>query len=322
VSDVAVRPYHPDDFGALQRLFRRAFQSELPEELWRWKYERSPFRHLGVVGEKDGLVVAYYGGWVWRIRGAGHVLEALALNDTMTDPAVRMAGRHPILVPLHETVLSLAREQGVGWYGGFPNAHAARFGSRFLGYRYERLLRLQASAESLVAPLSAGLSVKIGQTFGEGHDRLAGRIHALPGFRIERSRDVLNWRFHARPDRYYGVYEVESRVGPEAYAVVSTVGPLALLVDLQAPGESRSPALAVLLSAVAADLVPRGISRLQTAVSKSSPLASRLTDGFGFAADEDENPFGILPTDPGAPPEAEGVTPANFDVRWGDMDVY
>ena len=163
VSDVAVRPYRQDDFGALQRLFRRAFESELPEELWRWKYERSPFRHLGVVGEKDGLVVAYYGGWVWRIRGAGRVLEALALNDTMTDPAVRMAGRHPILVPLHESVLSLAREQGVGWYGGFPNARAARFGSRFLGYRYERLLRLQASAESLVAPPSPALSVTIGR---------------------------------------------------------------------------------------------------------------------------------------------------------------
>ncbi len=322
MSDVAVRPYRPDDFGALQRLFRRAFESELPEDLWRWKYERSPFRHLGVVGEKDGLVVAYYGGWVWRIRGAGRVLEALALNDTMTDPAVRMAGRHPILVPLHEAVLSFAREQGVGSYGGFPNPRAARFGSRFLGYRYERLLRLQASAESLVAPLPAGLSVTIGQTFGEGHDRLASRIHALPGFRTERSRDVLNWRFHARPDRYYGVYEVEGRDGPEAYAVVSTVGPLALLVDLQAPGESRSPALAALLSAVAADLVPRGISQLRTAVSKSSPLASRLADGFGFAADEDENPFGILPTNPGARAEAEGVTPETLDVRWGDMDVY
>ncbi len=267
--------------------------------------------------------MAYYGGWVWRIRGAGRVLEALALNDTMTDPAVRMAGRHPILVPLHEAVLSLAREQGVGWYGGFPNARAARFGSRFLGYRYERLLRLQASAESLVAPpLPPASPSRSAETFGEGHDRLAGRIHALPGFRTERSRDVLNWRFHARPDRYYRVYEVEGRDGPEAYAVVSTVGPLALLVDLQAPGESRSPALTALLSAVAADLVPRGISQLRTAVSKSSPLASRLADGFGFTADEDENPFGILPTDPGAPPEAEGVTSATLDVRWGDMDVY
>ena len=76
---------------------------------------------------------------------------------------------------------------------------------------------------------------------------------------------------------------------------MSTVGPLALLVDLQAPGESRSPALAALLSAVAAALVPRRITPPHTAVSQHTPHPSRLPDGVRLAPPRDQKPLRLRP---------------------------
>ena len=328
MTHLEVRAFAPGDLSGIQRLFQRAYGAELTTREWDWKYGQSPFEHFGVVGEREGEVVAYYGGWRWRLHGGGQRRDALVFCDIMTDPSARMAGRLPPLIPLHEAAMKLAASAGIPYFCGFPNRGAARFGSRFLGYRYEWMAACSASLsslESLASPASLGLpaadglAVEISDTFPEGLDELAARLHARPGFRVERTRAVLNWRYHARPERYYRIYTAHAGRAAKAYAVVSTAGPVAVLVDLQSGQPDTGEGLDAVFSAVARDLAPRGITELRVGVTRFSPLLPHLTNRFGFTVADDENPFGILPTPTGGTVD---VSPANFDARWGDNDVF
>lgn len=319
MTRLEVRAFAPGDLPGIQRLFQRAYGSELRAEEWEWKYGRSPFEHFGVVGERQGEVVAYYGGWRWRLHGAGERRDALVFCDIMTDPSARMAGRLPPLIPLHEAAMELASAAGIPYFCGFPNRGAARFGSRFLGYRYEWMAACSAPLSALHRPAQGGFDVAISDTFPEEIDALGGRLHALPGFRVERSRAVLNWRYHARPERYYRVYTVLAGGDAKAYAVASTAGPVAVLVDLQSGQPATGEGLDALLSAVARDLGPCGVAELRVGLTRFSPLLPHLTTRFGFTVAQDQNPFGILPTSPAVTVD---VSPANFDARWGDNDVF
>lgn len=314
-----VRPFAPADLPGVRALFRRAYGAELTAEEWEWKYGRSPFPHRGVVGERGGEVVAYYGGWRWRLHGRDGRRDALVFCDIMTDPSARMAGRLPPLIPLHEAAMALAVAEGVPYFCGFPNRGAARFGSRFLGYRYEWMLRCAAPLAGLAALASGEARVAVSDTFPEEVDALAPRLHALPGFRVERTRAVLNWRYHARPGRYYRVYALLRDAAARAYAVVATAGSVAVAVDLQSGAPEEGDGLAELLAAVARDLVPHGVEELRVGLTRFSPLLPHLSGRLGFSVADDENPFGILPTSPGT---AVDVTPASFDARWGDNDVF
>lgn len=321
-----VRAFASEDLSGVQALFHRAYGAELTTGQWEWKYGRSPFEHFGVVGEREGEIVAYYGGWRWRLHGGGRRRDALVFCDIMTDPSARMAGRLPPLIPLHEAAMELAASAGIPYFCGFPNRGAARFGSRFLGYRYEWMAACSAPLAPFAAlsqpgsPAADGFVVDISDTFPEGLDELSARLHALPGFRVERTRDVLNWRYHARPDRYYRVYTARVAGGaPEAYAVASTAGSVVVLVDLQAGRPDTGEGLDAIFSAVARDLAPLGITELRVGLSRFSPLLPHLAGRFGFSVRSDENPFGILPTPVGLTVE---VSPENFDTRWGDNDVF
>lgn len=319
MTHLEVRAFAPGDRPGIQRLFQRAYGAELKDAEWEWKYARSPFPHFGVVGEREGEIVACYGGWRWRLHGSGERRDALVFCDIMTDPSARMAGRLPPLIPLHEAAMRLAASAGIPYFCGFPNRGAARFGSRFLGYRYEWMAACSAPLRSLDRPARDGLDVEISDTFPEEIDELAGRLHALPGFRVERSRAVLNWRYHARPERYYRVYTAHAGRAAKAYAVASTAGPVAVLVDLQSGQPGSGEGLEAIFSAVARDLAPRGIAELRVGLSRFSPLLPHLEKRLGFTVSDDQNPFGILPTSAGVTAE---VSPANFDARWGDNDVF
>jgi hypothetical protein len=176
-----------------------------------------------------------------------------------------------------------------------------------------------ASPASLDRPAAGAFAVEISDTFPEGLDELAARLHALPGFRVERTRAVLNWRYHARPGRYYRVYTAQAAGAARAYAVASTAGPVAVLVDLQSGQPGTGEGLDAIFSAVARDLAPRGITELRVGLTRFSPLLPHLEGRFGFTVADDENPFGILPTSSG---ETVDVSPSNFDARWGDNDVF
>ncbi len=316
--DLLYREALESDLSQIAALFPRAYEADFPQAEWLWKYFACPHGKCSVVAESDGRVVAHYGGWRTRLRGSAGTVEAAVLCDTMTDPSIRVSGRTPVLQRLHEAFLGLCRKRGVQFCYGFPNLAAARFGSRFLGYE------LLGPLLFLRRPVSAGgerpaCAVRIGDVFPEEHDRLAARLHAQPGWRADRSRAALNWRFHARPTVYYRVVHAGPVAGDwAAYAVATTSGELAQLVDLQVdPG--RPEALGLLLTTLEHDLGPHGVRWLEVGIGPGR-LAEELQARHGFTLLPD-SPLtrcsGFVRDDFDWPPVA-----AALDPRLSDVDVF
>jgi hypothetical protein len=303
-----VRAAVPADRAELLALFRTAFGADAAAEEWAWKYDRNPNPAVSAIAVVDGKIAGFYGGFGTRYRGADGDFPGVSAVDVMTDPAARRLGKHAVFRDLGEAYCRLNLEAGAPFYFGFPHERHRVLGERLLGYRsvepageWTRLRRARAAA---------GL--------GAGHDALAEALHARPGWRSDRSRAALDWRF-SRPGVTYRVF---ARTGPRgassAYAAVRVVGDRALLVDLQAADE-RSGAVLDLLDDVSAALRGSGAARLVLRAARSSPLARRLEAEGGFAPTEGDCHFEVRLLDTAF--DLERAAPA-FDYRYLDHDVF
>ncbi len=159
-----------------------------------------------------------------------------------------------------------------------------------------------------------------GEAFGAPHDALAEALHARAGWRTERSRAVLNWRYGDRPGSRTG--RGSSSTGAavsRAYAVVRIVDDRALLVDLQAADE-QSGALADLLDAIAD--APRGgpVRTLEfRAASRSAARGARGRAGL-FAAARRTRTL-VMRTYPPDAARFERVS-RGFDYRFVDHEIF
>ncbi len=323
MNEFEIRPLSPDDVPAIGRLFGRVFGEGFSEDDWRWKFERSPFGSCSVVALHSGEIVGHYGGFVWPLAGPRGRLDLVEICDTMTDPSVRHIGRRTIVARLQEAFLDLARPRGIAFCFGCPNEAARRFGTRRLGYRMLEPLRVaSAPLASFGEAGGQGVVTSISDQFPEGHDRLVAGMNRGPGWHLDRGCAVLNWRYHARPGRYYRVYHVGlSADDPRAFAVVFGVGRLAQVVDLQwRSGDPRW--LEALLGEIARDLLPIGYETLRVGLSAGDDL-DRLVSGFGFEADDDTNVPSVGPIDPPLIEAMDVVAEAAaVRFRWGDFDFF
>lgn len=311
-----LRPFESGDLPAIARLHQRVHGRPLDEAEWRWKYDANPFGRLSFLAHLGGEAMAFYGGWWLRLRGSEGSREVLEVSDSMTDPAARVAGHRPLLQSVHEAFIDAARGAGIAFCFGCPNRRALRLGKRFLQYEEAGpLVRWTASLEPFGAADEPPF-VRVSDTFPEGHGPLADELHARPGWRVDRGRGASNWRYHARPERYYRVFHV----GPDsaraaAFAVVVTVGPLAQLLDLQWTREDGERWLRRLLGLLARDLAPAGVATLELG-GRFSADESALLERLGLESAEDGNRLVAEPI-----PEARSAMPT-LSLRWGDLDYF
>ena len=273
----AVRAAAPADRPELLALFRTAFGAPTAADEWVWKYDRNPNAAAAAVAVVDGKIAGFYGGFGTRYRGAEGDRPGVSAVDVMTDPAARRLGRHAVFQDLGDAYCRLNLEAGAPFYFGFPHERHRVLGERLMGYRpvepagewtrplgapgfwraLRSRLRRRRASEGLVA----------------GHDALAEALHARPGWRSDRSRAALDWRF-SRPGALYRVFvQAGPGGGSDAYAAVRVVGDRALLVDLQAADEG-SGAVVDLLDDVSEALRSSGASHLALRAARSSPLAA------------------------------------------------
>lgn len=319
---IEVRPAGPADRPALLAVFRAAFGSEASADDWAWKYDRNPNPAVSAVAVVDGRIAGFYGGFGTRYRGAEGDLPGVSAVDVMTDPAARKLGRHAVFRDLGEGFCRLNREAGAPFYFGFPHERHRVLGERLLGYRsvepageWTRPLREPGLLRRLRTRLrraraSAGLSA--------GHAALAEDLHARPGWRSDRSRATLDWRF-SRPGTAYLVRELPGpRGASRGYAAVRVVGDRALLVDLEVADEA-SGAVFDLLDDVASALRGAAVSRLALRAARSSRLARRLESEGDFSPADVDCHFEVRPLDPAF--DLDRASRA-FDYRYLDHDVF
>lgn len=318
---VSVRPANEADRPALFELFSVAFGSAADPLGWAWKYDRNPNRAASAVAVQDGRIVGYYGGFGTRYRGAEGNLPGVSASDVMTDPKARTLGRRALFSTLVEGFCRLCADAGMPFGFGFPNERHRLAGEKTIGYRpvepvieYTRELR----APSLLSRTKRRvLRVIRDEGFGAPHDALAEALHARSGWRTDRSRDVLEWRYRQRPSTGYLSWQIHGRNGrSRAYAVVRLVGARAVLADVQA-AEETSGDLVDLLDAVSSDLLPAART-LEFRAGSHSVLAVRAGE-LGFAPRPSDTTFEVRLFDPAFDVDRAGRA---FDYRFGDHEIF
>src|SRR5262249_17520411 len=237
-------------------------------------------------------------------------------------PGARKLGRSGLFAELGEAYCRLNREAGAPFYFGFPHERHRVLGERLLGY--EAVEPAGEWTRELSTPdLMRHVRMRLRQRratpgLTAAHDGLAEALHARPGWRTDRSRATLAWRF-SRPGASYLVRELASPEGAShGYAAVRVIGDRALLVDLQMADEERGPVFD-LLEDVEEALRGTGLLRLPLRAARTSRLARRLETDGGFRPTEPDCHFEVRPLDPAF--DLAGVS-RGFDYRALDHDIF
>jgi hypothetical protein len=253
VSGFEIRDATAADAPGIRRLFARIFKTELSEEEWLWKFERDPDGWHGVVGVLDGEIVGNYAGWGMRFLLDGEPRLLYSVGDVATDPSVRaLGGRRGVYRAMTDAFYARVGRD-VPFCFGFPNARALRVSERIVGSRTLFPIGLKKVPVEAFGPPPADM--ESGELVDEAFDSLWETGRSALTHAAVRDRARVNWRFHARPTRYYRM--VWRRQGRElaGWAVLSVVGEEATVADFlgrEADGRDLAP-----LFAAAADEAKR-----------------------------------------------------------------
>jgi len=129
-----VREATLEDIGGIRALFARAYGTELPEEEWRWKFERNPDGWYGIVAESGGRIVGNFAGWPMRFAVNGRPRLVYSAGDVATDPSARgLSKTHNIYGDMAQAFYENVRERGAPFTFGFPHARAHAISNRLGG---------------------------------------------------------------------------------------------------------------------------------------------------------------------------------------------
>lgn len=252
---IEIRAPGAADLPGLSALYRSAFGYEPPEGFWRWKYGDAPGESRQRIALSEGIVVAHAGALGLPARWARGEGLAWQLVDFMGSTAG--GGLRSAMVAAGRDLLAeLPRVEDVPFLFGFPSARHFRLGARAFGYRAWREVRAFHGClpDVVTADASAPVEVEIAERSGAWAPAIWERCRVRG---VLRSQAFLDWRYYARPDRYYRFYRLR-RQGAEGFAVFGYAGDEARAAELWLPdGEGG----AEMLRAVTTDLRSLGMTR-------------------------------------------------------------
>ena len=290
MTALAIREASEADAPGIRRLFARTFGVEQTEQEWLWKYARNPDGWYGIVAEQDGEIVGNYAGWGMRFLVDGEETVLYSVGDVATDPRARGLGRaayRAMSGAFYETMDA----RGVPFCFGFPNARALEISNRLVGTRtFFAVREVRLPVAAFPAPRSPANAILAADAASAGFDLLWAAARTGISHGAVRDRLRANWRFHARPTRYYRMLSIEGAGGARSWAALSVVGEKALVADfLDADPEGGGfPELFAAAAAEAARLGARYLVFWETPGGPGREAIGRLPGerreaGFSFA---------------------------------------
>lgn len=289
MSGFVIREATSDDASGIRRLFARIFGKEMSEAEWTWKFEQNPDGWFGIVALVEGEIVGNYAGWGTRLILDGRPQLTYSVGDVATDPAVRgMGGRRGIYRAMTEAFYEAVGARGVPFCFGFPNPRALEVSHRIVGSRTLFPVReVLVPCDAFPAPPT---DVRVGDCATESFDPLWRGVATFLTHAAVRDRARVNWRFHARPARWYRMLSRELRGESVGWAVLSVTGDTALVADLL--GSERDGAdLPDLFAALASEARRLGAARLVFWETPGGPAADHIR---GLPGDRREAGFPII----------------------------
>ncbi|MEM7048246.1 MAG: hypothetical protein AAF604_01245 [Acidobacteriota bacterium] len=241
------------ELAGLDALFRDRFGHPFDAESWDWKYRRTPGSAISRVAvDEAGEVLAHAGALAFPAHWRGGSGLLWSVVDIAGRTGKGQGLRPPMLDLLGGILDELPHSGDFPWVTGFPNRRHYQLGRRAFDY----------VAVATKVPLWGELPTAPPRQAGaEPQDTCPPEAEAiwtacdLGG--VVRSGTFLNWRYYARPSRYYRFYRLSSG-SLMGLAVFAFVGPEAWAAELWLPaGGDWYDALL----AVAGDLRRAGIER-------------------------------------------------------------
>jgi predicted N-acetyltransferase YhbS len=272
LSDVSIREAAASDAPGIRRLFSRVFGAELTAEEFSWKFLQNPDGFFGVVAERGGEILGNYAGWGTRLSFDGESRLCYSVGDVATDPSIRgVGGRAGVYRRMVEKFYADAAARGIPFCFGFPNERALEISNRLAHTRTQfRVREIHVPCDAFrPSPRDVGR----GDSVGEAYDALWEDASRRIGWGAVRDRARVNWRFHARPNRYYRMIWLPEAGAMRAWAVLSVTGERALLADHVAASEED---LAEIFDAAGAEARAMGAASLVFWESPGGPARGLL----------------------------------------------
>lgn len=302
------------DAPGIRRLFERVFGAPLSVEEWEWKFARNPDGWFGTVAVLGGEIVGNYAGWAMRFRLDGEEKLVYSVGDVATDRAVRALGaRHGVYRSMAGAFFETVASRGVPFCFGFPNARALEISNRLAGTRALFPIRERHVCCETFPP--APPDAAAGDFVTEAFDPLWAAASRFLAHAAVRDRSRANWRFHARPSRYYRMVWREDAGRLLGWAALSVVGEQALVADFlsEVPDGSDLPPL---FAAAAAEARRLGARRLVFWETPGGPGAA-VIEKLGGEIREAGYPFVVRSFDDALAERFARLahfTPALYDV--------
>lgn len=251
-----LRPTEEADLISLSELYRERFGHPLTVEEWRWKYRQVPGKAISLVAlDGAGRVVAHAGAVKlpaeWN-AGAGGIWQ---LTDFLG--STRGAGlKAPLVMVGQELLRDLPRPEDAPWIFGFPSQRHFLLGEKVFGYG--PLAKFHELEGELYAPAASAQQSPVTIEVSDHCESWVEEVwRACKVSGVIRTAGFLNWRYWARPGRYYRFYRLRGP-GGEGLAVFAFVGSEARAAELWLPANRG---LESGLSVVADDLLTTGLER-------------------------------------------------------------
>jgi hypothetical protein len=316
-AGLELRPTRPEDLPALSALFERGFGHPLSPAEWEWKYRRLPGEGRSLVAVSAGGIAAHCGAVRFPARWRGGEASVWEIGDFVGSPG-RGGLRPPLVALAHRLFADIPRPGEAPWCFGFPTPRHLVLGRR--AFQYGQLPTFQPLAGALAAlpepPADGRVRLEISDSCGDWAEAIWERSAVLG---VRRSAAFLNWRYHARPERYYRFYRLFPAGGPEGFAVFAFVQREAWATELWLPHEGDAADAvewypAVL--AVAADLRACGLELWRFWPGPS--LSASLSQALGLAPAGEPQLMGCRGVPGGEDPVAVA---AGFTYSMGDYDL-
>lgn len=291
---VEIQPAVEADLPGLAALFVERFGHPWSPDEWTWKYRALPGASRSWVACRGERVLAHAGALRLEARlPSGERRGIWQLTDWMG--SVEAAGLRPPLVVLGRRLLAdLPGSDDAPWIFGFPSERHLALGERAFGYRPLPPVQPLGGELAPVAEAAAAGEGSPEPAIREVSDRCGDWAEAawaaceVPS--VRRSAAFLNWRYHARPGRYYRVYRLAPAhgAGPDGLAVFAFVANLARGAELWLPpspaggAEAQRERWAPALRAVARDLLAAGLESWQLWPPPAGSGLAPLLDELGL----------------------------------------
>lgn len=283
-----LRPLEKTDCPHLPPLLEAVWGKPSDEAYWRWKYFDAPFPTKAAVVEDQGRIIGLNGCWLRPAWLRGRTVHPAMIVDTMLHPDYR---RSEATRALLDFFLELARADDVF---GFTNplshayytkhldpaaCHTLALPIRFSMINWGALFRGRPWLARPLGGLSrlanrlrpggepgAGLTVTAVEKIGPEFDRLWQEGRGDYYWVLDRSADILHWRFLEAPGRPFTIWTAREGERLVGYLAVNrtTVGERhkALLLDYFIPG-GRTDVFAALIGRASRNLIAGGVDEME-----------------------------------------------------------